>query len=141
MPATGGVPGFVCMLLQEAGAQAPTAGGEPAGLFEQLLAMAPPIVLCIFVFYFLVLRPQKKQQQAHQRLLEGLKKNDTVRTTSGIFGKVVSIEKEKNIVVLKIDEQNNVRIRVLRSAIDGIIADEKTGAPNDGRAVQKAEVQ
>ncbi len=137
MFAIGAVPGFLCLLLQEA-APGAAAGERSPSLFEGLIGIAPPLLLCFVVFYFLILRPQKKQQLAHQRLLDGIKKGDSVRTTSGIFGRVVSVEKEKNLVVLKIDDQNNVRIRILRSAIDAIVGEEKGSPAGDDRAVEKA---
>jgi len=59
------------------------------------------------------------------QILKELKKNDTVRTSGGIFGKVVSIEPDQDLVVLEVDENRNVRLRVLRSSIAAVIGREK----------------
>jgi len=87
--------------------------------------MLPLFVLIYIVFYFLLIRPQRKQQKQHEALLKELKKNDTVRTSGGIFGKVVSIEPDQDLVVLEVDENRNVRLRVLRSSIAAVIGREK----------------
>ena len=93
-----------------------------------------------FIVYFVLLRPQKKQQREHATLLENLKKNDLVRTSGGIFGRVVSVDQDRNIVVLKIDEQNNVRMRVLRSTVEAVVTDEKKDKTSGDRTTEKAEV-
>lgn len=70
--------------------------------------------LLVFVaFYFLLIVPQKKKQQQHQKMVQGLKKNDEAVTIGGIHGTVVNI-KEKTFV-LRVDE--NTRIEVDKSSI------------------------
>ena len=101
----------------------------PGGGFTQIIML---FVLIYFVVYFMMIRPQRKEQSRHQQLLAGLKKNDQVRTSAGILGKVVTVETEKDQVVLKIDEQNNVRMRVVRSSIVAIQSDSKKEAPVKG---------
>ena len=73
--------------------------------------------------------------------MDDLKKNDSVRTSSGIYGKVVSVDSEHDTVTLKIDEQNNTRLRVTRSSIEAIMSDDKKESTADAKkATQKAEV-
>jgi len=67
---------------------------QQSGL-TQILFMYVPIVL---IFYFLIIRPQQQQQKKIKQMLEALKKNDEVITTSGIHGTVV-IVKDKTVVV------------------------------------------
>ncbi|MFQ5655390.1 MAG: preprotein translocase subunit YajC [Planctomycetota bacterium] len=106
---------------------APAGGGSPLG---PLMNMLPLFLILYLVVYFMMIRPQKKQQREHALLLGALKKNDQVRTNAGIFGKVVSVDKDREQVVLKIDESNNVRLRVLRSSIVAILNDrQKTESP------------
>ena len=81
--------------------------------------------LFFLIFYLLLIRPQKRQQQQVQVMQESLKKNDSVRTNAGFFGKVVSVDKDQDLVVLKIDESQNVRMRVLRSSIVAVVPDKK----------------
>ncbi|MBN2360391.1 MAG: preprotein translocase subunit YajC [Deltaproteobacteria bacterium] len=73
------------------------------------------IVVMLGIMYFLLLRPQQKQQKRHQEFLGQLKKGDEVVTQAGILGKVYAVEEKQ--VVLEVADK--VRIRVLRHAIAG----------------------
>ncbi len=81
------------------------------------------------VFYFLMMRPQKKERERLKTMLENLRKNDEVVTAGGIHGKVASIKDD--IIVLRVDDNSDVKLRVSRTSIvgvtvrDGEEADEK----------------
>jgi preprotein translocase subunit YajC len=87
-------------------------------------SMLPLIFMLLIVFYLLVLRPQKKEQKKRLELLNNLKKNDRVVTIGGIYGVVMNAKRETDEVILKIDETNDTKIRVIFSAIARVIADE-----------------
>lgn len=72
-----------------------------------------PMVLIFGVFYFLVIRPERKKQKEHQEMVKNLRKNDEVITAAGIHGIVVNV-KEKTIV-LRLDE--NVRVEFEKDAV------------------------
>ncbi len=72
-----------------------------------------PLVLIFVVFYFLLIRPQKKQEKEHQKMLKALDKNDQVVTSGGIHGTVVNV-KDKT-VTLRVDE--NVKIEIEKNCI------------------------
>ena len=72
-----------------------------------------PLIFIFLVFYLLIIRPQQKKQKEHQAMIKGLKKNDEVVTTGGLYGTIVNI-KEKSIV-LRIDE--NVKIETEKNSI------------------------
>ena len=74
------------------------------------------IVLIIGVFYFLLIRPQKKTQEDHRKMLESLKKNDEVITVGGIHGTIANVK--DHTVTLKVDD--NVKIEVQKSSIASI---------------------
>jgi len=88
----------------------------PQGSFLQLLPLFAGIIA---IMYFLVFRPARKQEQRRREMLAQIKKNDKVLTTGGIFGVVMSVKDDE--VVLKIDEAQNVRVRVARSAVASIL--------------------
>ena len=67
-----------------------------------------PFIFLIVVFYFLIIRPQRKKQLDHQKMIQGLKKNDEVVTAGGIHGTIVGI-KEKTFV-LRIDDNTKMEI-------------------------------
>ncbi len=81
-----------------------------------------PFVLIMVVMYVLMFRGPRKQQQQHKQMVQSLKKNDRVRTIGGILGTIVDVRGEE--VVLKVDEQNNTKIRVSTSAIGKNLSEE-----------------
>jgi preprotein translocase subunit YajC len=91
------------------GTKTPAKG--PFGDYGTLIFFA----LILVLFYFMIFRGPQKQKQQHQKLVESLKKNDKVRTIGGIIGTVVDIRGDE--IVLKVDESNNTKIRVISSAI------------------------
>ena len=93
-----------------------SSGDSAAALLVQLL----PIVAIGLIFYFLVIAPANKQRKKTQEMLNSLKKGDRVVTTGGIYGTIQGVEAE--VVYLKIAE--NVKVKIARSAISGVIAGE-----------------
>jgi len=77
------------------------------------------------VFYFLLLRPQRKLAQRHQEMLKNLQKNDEVMTEGGIIGQVVHLQDDR--VTLRTAE--NTRIVVMRAKIARILTGESTEPP------------
>ncbi|MBI4060392.1 MAG: preprotein translocase subunit YajC, partial [Elusimicrobia bacterium] len=45
-----------------------------------------PIVAIFVIFYFLLIRPQQKQQKEHERMLKDLKTGDKILTAGGLYG-------------------------------------------------------
>ncbi|MCG3133308.1 MAG: hypothetical protein HMLKMBBP_00442 [Planctomycetes bacterium] len=97
---------------------APGAGG-PSGMcsMSQLILMA----VMFGVFWFVVIRPQRKQEQARKALLEALKAGDKVRTRGGIVGKVARVK--DNLVYVRVGDEKQVEIPVERSYIDDVVGD------------------
>jgi preprotein translocase subunit YajC len=73
------------------------------------------MLLMFAVFYFILIRPQVKKQREHQAMLNKLDKGDMVVTRGGLVGKIAGITD----TVLTIELQEKVRVRVLRSHVDG----------------------
>ncbi len=96
----------------------PGPAGQPPTFFQGLLRS--PLTLfagVMFLFYMLVLLPERRRQRETANLRSSLKKNDRVVTTGGIFGVVVNVNSDSDEVTIRVDESNNTRLRVLRSAI------------------------
>lgn len=72
-----------------------------------------PIILIFIVFYFLLIKPQRKAQDEHKKMIAGLKKNDEVITAGGIHGTIVNVK--EHTVTLKVDD--NVKVEVQKSGI------------------------
>lgn len=75
-----------------------------------------PIFLIFIIFYFLLIRPQQKQEKERQAMLKNIKKNDEVVTAGGLHGVVLNL-KDKTVTV-RIDD--NVKVEIDRSAISRI---------------------
>jgi preprotein translocase subunit YajC len=71
------------------------------------------IALFIGMFYFLLIRPQQKQQKQRAQLINSIKQNDRVVTLGGIYGTIKSVGEQS--LVLEI--ANNVEVEVLKSAV------------------------
>jgi preprotein translocase subunit YajC len=74
-----------------------------------------PFILIFIVMYFLLFRGPRKKQQQHKQMVQSLAKGDKVQTIGGIIGNIVDIK--DNEITLKVDESNNTKIKILRSAI------------------------
>lgn len=96
--------------------------GKGAGMEGMLLVFG----LIFVVMYFLMIRPQKKQQKRRQAMLSEMAKNDRVVSIGGIQGVIYSISETE--VVLKVDERNDVRITMAKSAIARVLTDEDLAA-------------
>ncbi len=113
-------------LLADAGKDAPAAA-EGAGGGNPLAGMLLPLILIGAMFYFMLLRPEKKKQSEHKLLLESLKKNDRVVTIGGIYGVVANVQREADRVTIKVDETNNTKLDVTFSSIARVIVAEPEG--------------
>ena len=81
---------------------------------DQMLSSAIMIVALIAVFYFMMYRPQKKQEKETRALLDSLQVGDEITTHSGIIGKIVSMKDETVTIETSKDK---TKIRFLKSAI------------------------
>jgi len=87
------------------------ASGTPAETFMQFV----PLILMIAVFWFLLIRPQKKRQQEHKSMLDALRRGDTVMTTGGLIGRIV--DSDGDILTLDLGE---TKVRVGRGFVSGL---------------------
>ena len=94
-------------------------GGEEGPSFLFSLA---PFFLVFAIIYFLMIRPQQKKQQEHQAMLSAIKEGDSV-VASGILGEITKIKDD--VVTVKVAD--NMRLRVLRSSITNLTAQETGG--------------
>lgn len=86
-----------------------------------------PLVGMAFVFYFLILRPQMRQQKAHKAKVAAMKKGDQVVTAGGLIGKVIKLD--DHFVELELGP--NVRVKAVKSTIGDIVPPAGTAPAND----------
>jgi len=113
-------------------AEAPAEGGPSSG--SGLTGMLLPMVAIAVLFWFLMIRPMRKQEQERQSLLSTMKKNDKVVTSGGLIGIIASIKEKEDEVTLKVDESSNVRVRVTKGSIVRILSGEEPKEQKEGNA-------
>lgn len=96
-----------------------------------MISMLMPMLLIGMLFYFLMMRPEKRKRDEVAAMQKNLKKNDRVVTIGGIVGVVVNTQPNSDEVTIRVDENNNTRIHVLRSSISRVLNDEKSEASKD----------
>jgi preprotein translocase subunit YajC len=77
-----------------------------------------PIAAIFIIFYFLLIRPQQKQQKAHEKMLSDLKKGDKILTTGGLYGTIVGLKGTD----LEVRFAENVKLTLARSAVAKLLA-------------------
>ena len=73
------------------------------------------LAVMFIVLIFITFRTPQKQKQQRKKLEQSLEKNDRVLTIGGIIGTIMEIKDDE--ITLKVDESNNTKIKVKRSAI------------------------
>lgn len=79
-----------------------------------------PLILLFVIFYFLLIRPQQKQQKARKEMLGSLKKGDRVVTIGGIHGVIKEIDE----TVISLRVADNLNLKFARAAIDRIVEED-----------------
>lgn len=72
-----------------------------------------PFFLVFMIFYFLVIKPEKKKQKERKDQISTIKKNDQVVTSGGIHGTVVNIK--ETTIIIRIDE--GVKMEIEKDAV------------------------
>lgn len=93
------------------------------GDMMQTLTAIWPFILMALIFYFMLYKPQKKEQAKRADLLSSLKKGDRVITVGGLYGVITALGDTK--VALKIAE--NVEVEFAKSAVNQKV--DKDGMP------------
>ncbi|MFT5141633.1 MAG: preprotein translocase subunit YajC [Rhodothermales bacterium] len=80
------------------------------------LQMFLPLILIFLVFYFLIIRPQKKKEDTRKKMIEAVQKGDKVVTIGGVHGSVTQVDETS--VLLQVD--TNVKLRVEKSGLSNV---------------------
>jgi preprotein translocase subunit YajC len=99
-------------------------GGAAPGDGTSMAIQMLPFVLIFVVFYFLMIRPQRREQARRQEMLSGVKKNDRVVTIGGVYGVVTNVNRDADEVTIRVDESTNTKLRVTLSSVARILGDE-----------------
>ncbi|SHK28707.1 protein translocase subunit yajC [Anaerocolumna jejuensis DSM 15929] len=73
------------------------------------------IVVMVGIFYFMAIRPQKKQQKKMDAMMSTLENGDSVLTSGGFFGVVIDVMED--VVIVEFGNNKNCRIPMKKTAI------------------------
>ncbi len=99
------------MILSGTANQAQAAGGLSGVILVVYL------VAIVAFFYFVMIRPQKKEQAKISAMLSKMETGDSVLTTSGFYGVVIDIDDSDDTVIVEFGNNKNCRIPMNKSAI------------------------
>ena len=112
---------------------APAAGtGDPAAMADPtagLVTTLIPMLLIFVVFYFMLIRPQRKKDKKVKDMLAALKVTDRICTIGGIYGTIVAIKDDTFTVAVG---QDNVKLVFARWAIRNV---EEVTVENDSEVL------
>lgn len=89
---------------------------NPGGMSSTIYTIVM-LVAMVAIFYFLLYRPQKKQEKEAQKMKDALEVGDEITTIGGIIGEVVSIKDETCVIETT---KGGTKIRILKSAISRV---------------------
>ncbi|MDD6916237.1 MAG: preprotein translocase subunit YajC [Eubacteriales bacterium] len=101
-------------------AEGETQQANPLAMVMQFV----PLVLIFVVFYFLLIRPQKKKEKALKDMISSLKVGDTVASIGGIHGKIIRIKDDVFVLESGLGA-NKSYISLDRSAISRLVKEGK----------------
>ena len=86
-----------------------------------------PIIGMIAIFWFLIIRPQMRQQKEHREKVAGIKKGDQVVTAGGLIAKVIKVDEH----YAELELAQGVRVKAVKSTIGDVIPPGGSAAAND----------
>jgi preprotein translocase subunit YajC len=98
---------------------------QPEGGTAGILRFMFPLTIIMVLFYFMLVRPQKRKEQDFKQLVNNLKENDHVVTIGGIYGVVTNVQRDADRVTIRVDEGNGTKLRVSSSSIARVVSDDE----------------
>ena len=86
-----------------------------------------PFIAVGVIFWFLILRPQMRQQKEQKAKIEGIKKGDQVLTGGGLLGKVIKIDEH----YAELELAPNIKVKALKSTISDVVPPTGSKPAND----------
>ena len=88
-----------------------------------------PLILIFVIFYFMLIRPQRKKDKEAKKMLESLKVGDRICTIGGIYGTIVRIKDE--VLTIEVGEQKT-QMMIARWAVRNV---EQLSVTNDAETL------
>ena len=108
---------LITVLVLSGGCLATTTGGGSGNTtgtateqstFDSIWPMLIFLVVIFAMFYFVMIRPQRKRQKEQQAMMEGLKKGNRIITAGGIYGTIESVSEDT--LVIKVEGGTTLRV-------------------------------
>lgn len=99
-----------------------SAASQPPGWTAWVLPVG-----MLLIFFFLIIRPQMRQQKAHAERVAGLKRGDEVVTAGGLVGRIVKVDER----FVELEIAKGVRVRAVRSTIGEVLQPGNAAPAND----------
>ncbi len=96
----------------------PSGGGSAQGSGLLTIIMFGSVAA---IFWFMILRPQKQQQDRRKTMLEALKRGDRIITSGGLFATVRDVKNDRVVVTIG----DNVKIEVAKHAVTAVLDPEE----------------
>jgi preprotein translocase subunit YajC len=97
----------------------------PAADPNGFLRFMGPMVIIMFLFYFMLIRPQKRKEQELREMVRNVKENDRVVTIGGIYGVVTNVQRDADRVTIRVDEATGAKLKINMSAIARVLTAEE----------------
>lgn len=88
---------------------------QQVGTGDMLLSSILPMILLFGLMYFMMIRPQQKEEKKKAQMLSELAVGDTVLTTSGFYGTIIDITDDT--VIVEFGSNRNCRIPMQKTAV------------------------
>jgi preprotein translocase subunit YajC len=92
----------------------PNGGGE--GGASSMLSFLP-LVLIFIVFWFMIIRPQKKNQDKRKTMISALKRGDQILTSGGLFATVKDVKADRVTATIA----DGVKVEISKSAVSAVV--------------------
>ena len=108
-----------------------TAGTGAEGAAQGgLMGMFFPLIIFVLIFYFFIIRPQRKRDKQHNNMIAGITRGDQIVTIGGFLGTVRDVRDD----TFQIEIAEGVRVRILKSAVQTKRATTPNSENNQGAA-------
>ena len=117
------------LLAETTAAVAATGEAMPTSGAAEMISMLLPLVLMFAIFYFMLIRPQKKKDKKVKEMLAALKPGDRICTIGGIYGTIVRIKDD--VLTIEVGDQKT-QMMIARWAVRNV---EQLSVTNDSQTL------
>jgi preprotein translocase subunit YajC len=90
-------------------------GGAQGGTSSLLSFL--PLILIFAVFWFMIIRPQKKQQDQKKAMIDALKRGDQIVTSGGLFATVKDVKQDRVVATIA----DGIKVEISKGSINGVV--------------------